>query len=271
MSELRTHLLSIQVDGRTWSVLGAVVLHGLIFGLLALWRPAPLPERENTIPIILIELPAPLPEPEPVVERIPEIAQETTQTEAEEAPQEKAPPAPEPDDDVIPEVAPLSGAVNVQLDEEDADTAEPEELEIDPRYVVEFDPFAEVNQSAMARIARGMSCSRVNRDARPDLCPDFSGEGVYVAGLNRAEAGQYVDHDPVFDLVARPGWVNTFAAGQMPARPTGGSELRRLEPKKVPRHPDGLRGCTTFSSGSLDGAEAKNDLSLGYADGIFCE
>lgn len=276
------------------AVLGAFALHIVMFAMLAVWRPERPPPLPDTIPIILVELP-PLPAPEPEVEPPPpepierEVERVAAPPETPDAAPSEEPVAPEPDPPevaAVPELADPSGAPPVPVEEEEEEeeaAAAPEEPdvpeapEIDPRYVVEFDPFAETAPTAMARVSKAVNCSRVNRDTRPAFCPEYTDDELYYARLRGDEFGGDSRYDPVYDAAIAQDtagkFANWFADRQARARALTRTTVGSENPLIVhlDRNSAGLQGCNTTSSGGFDGAEGRQDLGLGATDDIFCE
>lgn len=273
---------------RARSICGAIALHVVVLAMLAVWLPRPPAGRPNTISVELIEIPfaeveAPVELPDPDPEADAEMEDQAEQVQQADRPlkEDQPLPAPEPESravEAIPEVAEASGVALVDAGEVDQAEAgpQPEKPEIDPRYVIQYDPFSEAPPSAFARVGRAINCVRVNRATRPAFCPDYDDDDIAFAILERqrqaAIPGARPRYDPVYDIAATQNVLERFSGRQTRAVSPGGSELGRIE--HLERHPDGLKGCTsngqTLGLDGANGGAPGGGLPLGSTDGVFC-
>lgn len=273
---------------RARSICGALALHAVVLAMLAVWLPRPPAGSPSTISIELVEIPfveveAPVdqPVPEPDTEAEPEDEAEQIQQADTPTEEDQPLPAPEPESraaEASPEVAEASGVALVSTGEaaQAESEPEPEKPEIDPRYIIQYDPFSEAAPSAFARVGRAINCVRVNRATRPAFCPDYDDDDIAFAIMERRRLatipGARPQYDPVFDIAAAQNTFERFSGRQTRALPTGSSEQGRVV--HFERHPDGLKGCPengqTLGLDGANGGAPGGGLPLGSTDGVFC-
>lgn len=271
---------------RSRAIFGAGVLHiGLLAGVLT-WQPVVPAPRQETIPVVLIEVPAIEPEtvadPEPDPELAPVRAAEPEVRNIAPDPVEPAPaqrqqarPEPEARDEKAPAQdtfqpapslpPPVSPGVAVAQVPEEEDP----EPGIDPRYVYKFDPFAERAPSALARVSRAVNCLRANLETRPSFCPDYDEDQLFLASIaaNRQSNWGQLAYDPVRDIAAARGALGQFTANQDKARSTGSSEVARATFDKVVI-PDEDCQPVPFGFGSNGGADS--NIALPDSKTVYC-
>ena len=215
---------------RFQALIGALLLHIALFGFLLTWRPSILPGPPDIIPIVLIELssevleitpvadaeietdpPPVLAEPETIPDFIPDSEPrpepvEVKRIEDVSQPEQNSAPPQEPfETELASEPAAPSGVTFALSDETEKAASQAANPDIPPQYIYKFDPFAETAPTALARSVVAINCSRANRETRPDFCPNYDEDDLFLAGLsqNRPSAwGQ--TYDPVGDIaVAR--------------------------------------------------------------------
>ena len=300
----------IQPMGKPWGFLeidrsaiaGTVAIHIVAFSLLTIWTPRPLPETPRQIPIELVDFPLiveadeieviePVIRPEPVVPEEPEsdvtdeVADATPAAEPETLTEEDAPedasqksrvevPANVPAEPVqaprplpgvsLAEAAPLRDGLkeNVQTTVQD-DTP--------PEFVYEYDPFAETAPTLFARVSLAVNCSRVNRDTRPEFCPNYDDEDVYLAaiGAARPSAWEQASYDPVLDLANAQSALGRFTARQSKHRPNGRSEVPGVDfhPVKIL---DEDCVATPFGFGGPDGPNGTVTPGVPDSKAVHC-
>lgn len=263
------------------AVMGTLVLHSVVVaGLFITWRPPVGNAPPEPIPVVLIELPArveppaetppdpppdtdPEPEPEPEAEPVtPEIS------EAEVRPEPDTPDEKLPEDEPEGENQTASGAIVAQAGVETDRPETPLQPEIDPRFKVEFDPFAEIAPSGLARVSRAVNCARVNRDTRPAFCPDYDEEDLQLAGLNREKNVFRTSntYDPVYDIAGARSTLERFSGRQVIRRPNGQSEVARTS-LTDPVVPDKDCQLVRLENGyQLDAGTAIPGLAAVYCD-----
>jgi len=206
------------------------------------------PEEEVFQEAETIDRPVPASEPVPLPVEA-EKVNESVSVKKAPAPAEK-----EVETLLVSEPAPPSGVSLAQTPPvEPADKAsEAAASDIPPEYVYQYDPFAEIAPTALARVSRAVNCARANRETRPAFCPEYDEDQAFLASLsqNRVEGWEQAQYDPVADIAAARSAFGAFSAAQAKPTFTGKSEsFERTHPHDQVL-PD--KGCRYISYGFND-------------------